>query len=343
MPSLGLAIFVLGIQSAAVLGIPSAPSPTPQDFDYSSLGFEFIFHDQHDLLLIINNDNCYFANLSDMYNGFLEQDKADILKELYMKIGRGTVAPSSIQEMRDTYNDLLADFHCADKHIFTVEFSLLDINVLVIIYNDKCYYATAPEGMHYDFWQYSREQLLQEAVRAIYNEPVENTTLAEMSAKYHDLVAELDCMDKEIYTTRLDIDNMIKRQENSTFDMNDYHLYYHDDKDLLLLMHNNVCYFAPVQEGILEEKWLTCPISLMAESLRRITKGPVFRSSPATVQDKYHDPLANFECNGMDIYEFQLNATLVETVQSVQKVIILQSSYICTRIANSSVIETNEE
>nr|KAG5688549.1 hypothetical protein BaRGS_010184 [Batillaria attramentaria] len=83
-----------------------------------------------DLLLIINNDNCYFANLSDMYNGFLEQDKADILKELYMKIGRGTVAPSSLREMRDTYNDLLADFHCADKHIFTVEFSLLDIDTL---------------------------------------------------------------------------------------------------------------------------------------------------------------------------------------------------------------------
>ncbi|KAK7498998.1 hypothetical protein BaRGS_00009807, partial [Batillaria attramentaria] len=109
-----------------------------EDFDVtahpyrSNDEFEFVYHNMHDLLLVMHDNKCYFGNLTDnRHNGESTEDRmmdSDAYKRvvevsyLMHVIPDGHVAEhSDLNTMRDLFQDRLADFRCDGKDIYTFE------------------------------------------------------------------------------------------------------------------------------------------------------------------------------------------------------------------------------
>ncbi|KAK7498991.1 hypothetical protein BaRGS_00009800, partial [Batillaria attramentaria] len=97
------------------------------DFDNTRNGYEFAYHDTHDLLLTIHDNKCYFAYFED---GSAEEYKLyrhrDQVEDLMIKIIEANdtqaVTPSSLDDVRVKFEDLLADFRCMGLDVYTVVF-----------------------------------------------------------------------------------------------------------------------------------------------------------------------------------------------------------------------------
>nr|KAG5708046.1 hypothetical protein BaRGS_025184 [Batillaria attramentaria] len=97
------------------------------DFDVTRKGYEFVYHDTNDLLLTIHDNKCYFAYFED---GSAEEHKLyrhrDQVEDLMIKIIEANdtqaVTPSSLDDVRVKFEDLLADFRCTGLDVYTVVF-----------------------------------------------------------------------------------------------------------------------------------------------------------------------------------------------------------------------------
>ncbi|XP_076470056.1 uncharacterized protein LOC143300340 [Babylonia areolata] len=97
-----------------------------EDFDDNTLGYEFIYHDEKDLLLVKNADSCYYTHVPDIVEPMLTDAGFMFLNVRFsseaMIIGGITTgittSESTLEAMRNKFQDLLADFHCQDKKIY---------------------------------------------------------------------------------------------------------------------------------------------------------------------------------------------------------------------------------
>jgi len=106
------------------------------DFDNTKSGYEFIFHDDKNLVLTTKDQNCYYIPLADEDEVRLTEEKnlfglapsARELTEGYVirqiESHSDYFESTTLEAMRLKYQDLLADYHCAGKQIF--EFVLKD-------------------------------------------------------------------------------------------------------------------------------------------------------------------------------------------------------------------------
>ncbi|XP_070198629.1 uncharacterized protein [Littorina saxatilis] len=107
-----------------------------QDFDDKDRhGYDFIYHDYHDLVLTIHDDSCYFISVDESREPFLDdhhllgpdwpsaRDGAEtLIQHTIERNETDVVRPTTLAAMRNKYQDLLADFHCAQKSVFEVIF-----------------------------------------------------------------------------------------------------------------------------------------------------------------------------------------------------------------------------
>ncbi|KAK7114153.1 uncharacterized protein [Littorina saxatilis] len=104
---------------------------------YPSADYEFIFHNTHDLLLTIHGNSCYFTYVADGYQkGILFQHQYSAERYLMKAFSEDSDAhalvamPSTLSEVRNIFADLLADFHCADKDIYTIALRESDLQAM---------------------------------------------------------------------------------------------------------------------------------------------------------------------------------------------------------------------
>nr|KAG5686566.1 hypothetical protein BaRGS_027223 [Batillaria attramentaria] len=90
--------------------------------------YDFVFHHTHDLLLVITENDCYTISMGDddIIVLWINHRHSFMVKVIltYMSVLEKTiehepdkVIHSSLLEMRKTYGDLLADYHCLDKRV----------------------------------------------------------------------------------------------------------------------------------------------------------------------------------------------------------------------------------
>ncbi|KAK7503121.1 hypothetical protein BaRGS_00005747 [Batillaria attramentaria] len=143
-----LGVCWLGLLLQIVSGVEGV-----SDFDAQRAGYEFIYHDTHNLVLIIHGNKCYFTEFTDVMDTQLLVDgmKNHTEDALIAIIENGIgslpdgyelgLRPSTLSYVRDKYTDRLADYHCLDKHLFTLEKvgQCLDCKVGWTRFQDSCY------------------------------------------------------------------------------------------------------------------------------------------------------------------------------------------------------------
>lgn len=133
------------------------PALSATDFDLHRLnseGFEFIYHSEHRLLLTIHDEKCYYtfmeADLHDnlIVDSFLDRlqarVKAVILDEEH---DHGQKQQETLEDMRDMFQDLLADFHCLNYDIFLLHIDYLDCT-FEDVHARYCAWKQTTDGNH---------------------------------------------------------------------------------------------------------------------------------------------------------------------------------------------------
>jgi len=89
------------------------------DFSESRKGYEFVYHDSHDLLLVLTNETCVFVNSLDNEQWALGSYTKNLTEDFVINvIKNGTVVKNTtIDLMRAKYSDVLANYRCNGKRI----------------------------------------------------------------------------------------------------------------------------------------------------------------------------------------------------------------------------------
>ncbi|KAL8603144.1 hypothetical protein ACOMHN_059316 [Nucella lapillus] len=97
------------------------------DFDDSNTipGWEFIYHQEHDLLLTVSSESCHFSTLHEHYaNRTLSTANRPATERVVYSLTKAggsadpRPVPSSLGAQRQKYHDLLATYKCQQKHIY---------------------------------------------------------------------------------------------------------------------------------------------------------------------------------------------------------------------------------
>jgi len=97
------------------------------DFHEIERGTDVIFHDAHDLLFVISGNNCYFVPTPDHKEHQLavgparQTTEMDLVTSIFFN-SHDMVKASSMDEVREEFKDVLADYHCKGKQIFYVDY-----------------------------------------------------------------------------------------------------------------------------------------------------------------------------------------------------------------------------
>nr|KAG5691548.1 hypothetical protein BaRGS_012348 [Batillaria attramentaria] len=87
-----------------------------EDFEDTSGVFEFIYHENHELLLTLYEDNCYFSPMTrHVTTGTWPHQTMQVMFQINEHDG---ISRSSLQHVRNEFEDRLADYHCLDKHVW---------------------------------------------------------------------------------------------------------------------------------------------------------------------------------------------------------------------------------
>lgn len=99
-----------------------------EDLDVNSQtsgDFEFIYHERHRLLLTIHGSSCYYTLIeSELHGDLMGSAFRGKLQErvtstiLDPALGHGQIEGTTLAQMRDQFDDLLADFHCLSRDVF---------------------------------------------------------------------------------------------------------------------------------------------------------------------------------------------------------------------------------
>ncbi|KAK7492014.1 hypothetical protein BaRGS_00016678 [Batillaria attramentaria] len=97
------------------------------DFDNSLQDFEFVYHDAHNLLLTVYGDTCYLTQLTaGDVAGSARQTTENAVIQAIQSGKQNILHQLTLDQMRYTYQDRLADFHCLEKTIWRLSVSLGD-------------------------------------------------------------------------------------------------------------------------------------------------------------------------------------------------------------------------
>ncbi|XP_076469795.1 uncharacterized protein LOC143300144 [Babylonia areolata] len=103
---------------------------TMADFEDVLYNVKYIYHEKHALLLtrVEDTNSCYFTHVDTHTKSALENCHRNFLEmELYEQISwedPQKLQPSSLDNVRQMYGDLLADFMCSNSRIFTLNFTV---------------------------------------------------------------------------------------------------------------------------------------------------------------------------------------------------------------------------
>merc|ERR1712087_532200 len=106
-----------------------------RDFDDKHGSYEFIYHDIYDVLLTINGDKCYYIYVYDSSNEsyYLSRNKIKTEEHVQHTVESqdSSIRPSDMDTVRRRFGDILADFHCTNKTIYTMQINFADVNNLI--------------------------------------------------------------------------------------------------------------------------------------------------------------------------------------------------------------------
>jgi len=89
---------------------------------HSSGSYEFYYHTRNNLLLTVHNDECYYAALDkEDYQRFFKYDPKGVEALIMDSVNHNHNRQSTnLHDMRSRFQDLLADFHCVGKSVYTL-------------------------------------------------------------------------------------------------------------------------------------------------------------------------------------------------------------------------------
>jgi len=96
-------------------------NPPVDDFSESRKGYEFVYHDDHNLLLVLTNETCLFVNSLDYDRWSLGSHQKNQTEDWLINhvIRNGTlVKNTTLDLMRTKYSDVLANYRCNGKTIY---------------------------------------------------------------------------------------------------------------------------------------------------------------------------------------------------------------------------------
>eukprot|EP00916_Digyalum_oweni_P002688 GHVL01004932.1.p1 GENE.GHVL01004932.1~~GHVL01004932.1.p1 ORF type:complete len:124 (-),score=3.24 GHVL01004932.1:76-447(-) len=116
-----LLAFLLSSLPLVTVALVSAQN---KNYDDTVDHFEFIYHQTKNLLLAVHGGDCYFISVENTAKwrlDFADKHDTEVLLKAYIQLNDSKhIHPSSLDDVRNTYQDLLADFHCLHKQIFVV-------------------------------------------------------------------------------------------------------------------------------------------------------------------------------------------------------------------------------
>jgi len=92
------------------------------DFHARNGDTTFMYHAQNHLLLTVTANECYYSVLDKQEQGMLKYEPLEAEARIMRTIQEGkNVALSTLLTMRSQHQDLLANFHCVGRRVFTLD------------------------------------------------------------------------------------------------------------------------------------------------------------------------------------------------------------------------------
>ncbi|KAK7498992.1 hypothetical protein BaRGS_00009801 [Batillaria attramentaria] len=206
--------------------------------------------------------------------------------------------------------DFVEDFH-------RYEFIYHDgLDLLLVLHEDRCYFVAlddnpAEDGLMTEHGRYAnhRDDLEDYVIRTIHHR--------------HDLILHTN-LDHGITSGADDFDVTAHPFHQGHFvSYDEFEFVYHHSHDLLLVMHDNKCYFGKLIDNSGDEDRM-----MDNDNYRRFMEGHLMRVLPdgyfhlpvqdsdlTAMRDEFQDLLANFRCEDTDIYTFEMEVKMRDNPQ----------------------------
>jgi len=92
------------------------------DIQTKSGDYEFYYHHQNNLLLTVTRDACYYSTLDTNEQGMLKYEPQEAEAKIMRSVADGkNLQLTTLLTMRTQHQDLLANFHCVGRRIFSLD------------------------------------------------------------------------------------------------------------------------------------------------------------------------------------------------------------------------------